>query len=178
MIKKLLPILLGVIGLGAGVGGGLMLRPEPEVVAINPCGDVGPNDPNAAHVVAEDGGHGEGDAGADDHAASAFEYVKLNNQFVIPDLEDGHVVSMVVLSLSLEAESGSREAIYAREPKLRDAFLQVMFDHANTGGFKGAFTDSSTMNALRHALLEIAQKIIGSEINDVLVIDIVRQDVG
>jgi hypothetical protein len=80
-------------------------------------------------------------------------------------------------ALSLEAKTGAREAIYAREPKLRDAFLQVLFDHANTGGFKGAFTDSGTMNNLRNALTEIAQKTIGDEINDVLVIDIVRQDV-
>jgi hypothetical protein len=77
----------------------------------------------------------------------------------------------------LEAKTGAREAIYAREPKLRDAFLQVLFDHANTGGFKGAFTDSGTMSTLRTALTEIAQKTIGNQINDVLVIDIVRQDV-
>lgn len=169
MIKKLLPILLALIGLGAGVGGGLMLRPNPEIVAIDPCGDTEAAKPKDAE-------HG-GDEDAPP-ADSAFEYVKLNNQFVIPDLDGGRVTAMVVLSLSLEATTGSREAIYAREPKLRDAFLQVLFDHANTGGFKGAFTDSSTMNALRRALVEVAQKTIGPQINDVLVIDIVRQDIG
>lgn len=170
MIKKLLPLLLALIGLGTGIGGGLMLRPAPqEVVEINPCGDLPTT--TAEHDAKDE--HGEEDP---EHAA--FEYVKLNNQFVIPDLENGRVVSMVVLSLSLEARTGSRESIYAREPKLRDVFLQVMFDHANTGGFKGDFTDSVTMNALRHALLEAAQTTLGPEINDVLVIDIVRQDVG
>ena len=169
MIKKLLPILLALVGLGAGVGGGLMLRPDPEIVAIDPCGDTeAATLPDAEH-------------GGDDEAPpenTAFEYVKLNNQFVIPDLDGGRVTAMIVLSLNLEATTGSREAIYAREPKLRDAFLQVLFDHANTGGFKGAFTDSSTMNALRRALVEVAQKTIGPQINDVLVIDIVRQDIG
>ncbi|WP_417278567.1 flagellar basal body-associated FliL family protein [Celeribacter sp.] len=172
MIKKLLPILLALVGLGAGVGGGLMLRPDPEIVQIDPCGDVGATDPNHPQPDA----HGDEDHTDEENAA--FEYVKLNNQFVIPDLEGGRVVAMVVLSLSLEARTGARETIYAREPKLRDAFLQVLFDHANTGGFKGAFTDSSTMNALRHALLEVAQKTIGPDINDVLVIDIVRQDIN
>ena len=171
MIKKLLPILLALVGLGAGVGGGLMLRPATEIVQIDPCGDVGATDPNHPQADAH------GDEGHADEENAAFEYVKLNNQFVIPDLEGGRVVAMVVLSLSLEARTGARETIYAREPKLRDAFLQVLFDHANTGGFKGAFTDSSTMNALRHALLEVAQKTIGPDINDVLVIDIVRQDI-
>tara|TARA_E500000305_G_scaffold111859_1_gene128400 strand:+ start:17900 stop:18409 length:510 start_codon:yes stop_codon:yes gene_type:complete len=169
VIKKLLPILLALVGLGAGVGGGLMLRPDPEIVAIDPCGDT----EAAALHDAEHGGDEEVPP-----ENTAFEYVKLNNQFVIPDLDGGRVTAMVVLSLSLEATTGSREAIYAREPKLRDAFLQVLFDHANTGGFKGAFTDSSTMNALRRALVEVAQKTIGPQINDVLVIDIVRQDIG
>ena len=69
------------------------------------------------------------------------EYVKLNNQFVVPVVEDGRVAAMVVLSLSLEVEAGNTEAVYQREPKLRDAFLQVLFDHANVGGFCGSFTD-------------------------------------
>lgn len=168
MIKKLFPILLALIGLGAGIGGGMALRPDPEIVAIDPCGDMEAENMHKEEKVAED---------EEDAAESAYEYVKLNNQFVVPDLEDGRVAAMVVLSLSLEATTGAREAIYAREPKLRDAFLQVLFDHANTGGFKGAFTDSGTMTNLRNALTEIAQKTIGDEINDVLVIDIVRQDV-
>ncbi|MFT6424469.1 MAG: hypothetical protein ACJAXG_000862 [Celeribacter sp.] len=165
MIKKLFPVLLALIGLGAGIGGGMALRPDPEVVAIDPCGDVNIDSAHEEKMASEEEG------------ISAFEYVKLNNQFIVPDLEDGRVAAMVVLSLSLEATIGAREAIYAREPKLRDAFLQVLFDHANTGGFKGAFTDSRTMTNLRNALTEIAQKTIGDEINDVLVIDIVRQDV-
>lgn len=168
MIKKLFPILLALVGLGAGIGGGMALRPDPEIVSIDPCGDMGTETEHKEEMDAED---------SEEEADSAYEYVKLNNQFVVPDLEDGRVAAMVVLSLSLEATTGAREAIYAREPKLRDAFLQVLFDHANTGGFKGAFTDSGTMTNLRNALTEIAQKTIGDQINDVLVIDIVRQDV-
>lgn len=166
-MKKLLPILMALVGLGAGVAGGLVLRPGPEIVSIDPCGDTLAAAPQQPDHSADDTAHGE----------AVFEYVKLNNQFVIPDIYGGRVTAMVVLSLSLEARTGSREAIYAREPKLRDSFLQVLFDHANTGGFKGEFTDSSTMNALRRALVEVAQKTIGPQVNDVLVIDIVRQDI-
>ena len=168
MIKKILPILLALIGLAAGVGGGMALRPNPEVVAIDPCGDVETH----MELAAE-----EHPKAIDAEGNSSFEYVKLNNQFIIPDLDDGRVKAMVVLSLNIEAKIGTRELIYAREPKLRDAFLQVLFDHANTGGFKGSFTDSKTMKSLRNALTEIAQKNIGEDIHDVLIVDIVRQDV-
>lgn len=152
MLRKLLPVLLAVLGLAAGLGGGLFLRPEPPE-----------------------------DAAAADHAAPEEpevppEYVKLNNQFVVPVMQSGRVVSMVILSLSVEVEPGSSEEIYAREPKLRDAFLQVLFDHANSGGFQGSFTDSANLVILRQALLETATTILPDKIRDVLISDIARQD--
>lgn len=166
MLGKLIPILLALVGLGLGVGGGLMLRPEPQIAEMGPCGD----DPNATHSAPDEEEVVEED--------SAFEYVKLNNQFVIPDMDDGKVSAMIVLSISLEATADSRELIYSREPKLRDAFLQVLFDHANIGGFKGSFTETTKMASLRTALLDVAQSVLGDKINSVLLTDIVRQDVG
>ncbi|MBN2906231.1 MAG: flagellar basal body-associated FliL family protein [Rhodobacteraceae bacterium] len=168
---KLLPVIIAIVGLGVGAGAGLVLKPDaadtptPEEKAKPAHGA------DAAHGKADahGGGHGEeGEDGAD--------YVKLNNQFVIPVVHDGRVASLVVLSLSLEVTSGGNEPVYEREPKLRDAFLQVMFDHANAGGFDGAFTQSGKMTLLRRALLEVAQQVLGPKVNDVLIIDIVRQD--
>ena len=91
-------------------------------------------------------------------------------------LEGGRVGALVVLSLSLEVPLGQTEAVHAREPRLRDEFLRVLFDHANSGGFRGTFTDSANLVLLRRALLEAAQKAMGDSITDVLITDIVRQD--
>lgn len=165
MIAKLLPILLALMGLGAGVGGGIALRPEPEPVTMdNPCGEPHESD---AHQPADD---------ETDPDASTFDYVKLNNQFVVPIVESGRVSALVVMSLNLEVAAGQAEEIYQLEPKIRDGLLQVMFDHANTGGFSGDFTKASRMNVLRTALKEAAQKMLGSTVSDVLIIDVVRQD--
>lgn len=150
MIRKIIPLLLALIGLGAGIGGGLMLRPAPEPMAEVAEVEIDPE--------------------------MLPEYVKMNNQFVVPVLEAGQVAAMVILSLSLEVKNGSTEEVYSREPKLRDAFLQVMFDHANAGGFSGSFTDGSNLILLRAALLEMAVKTLGDVISDVLINDIVRQD--
>ena len=68
------------------------------------------------------------------------------------------------------------DAVYAREPKLRDALLQVLFDHANSGGFRGSFTDGANMILLRKALLEAAQSHVGEIVTGVLISDIARQD--
>jgi flagellar FliL protein len=149
MIRKILPLLLAATGLAAGAGAGLFLRPAPET-----------SEKTHAEVAPE-------------HQP---DYVKLNNQFVVPVVEGGQVASLVILALSLEATQGASEQIYAREPKLRDAFLQVLFDHANAGGFRGSFTDGSNLVMLREALLEVAQRTLGDLVTDVLIVDIMRQD--
>ena len=94
----------------------------------------------------------------------------------LPVVESGVVRSLVILSVSLEVGTGTSQEVYAVEPKLRDSFLQVLFDHANAGGFEGAFTNSNNMEILRVALLEAAQKALDKKVSDVLIVDIVRQD--
>ncbi len=164
---KILPIILALVGLGAGVGAGLALRPAPEPAVdaaqsaeSPPAGEAPPGEP----------------APSDPQTVAAPDYVKLNNQFVVPVIQDGSVAALVVLALSLEIASGGPELVYQREPKLRDAFLQVLFDHANTGGFDGNFTSGRNMQLLRSALLEAAQKVLGTSVTDVLIVDVVRQD--
>ena len=106
------------------------------------------------------------------------EYARMSNQFVVPVVINERVSSLIVMSLSVEVETGGQEAVFSHEPRLRDAFLQVMFDHANMGGFDGAFTASSTMRLLRAALQDAADRVMRGHISDVLIVDIVRQDVN
>ena len=157
MLGKLIPVFLALVGLGIGIGGGLFLRPPPEQTT--------PEEGNDAPDLAEDA-----------EPEVPPEYVKLNNQFVVPVMDKGRVISLVILSLSLEISPGLSQDVYAREPKLRDAFLQVLFDHANAGGFQGSFTDGSNLIFLRKALLETAQKVLGETVRDILISDIARQD--
>lgn len=160
----ILPAVMLLLGSGAGIGAGLFFAMPDAEAETEELEAQGPPDDPAPD--AEPGEEVEGQ-----------EYVRLNNQFIVPVVEEARVVSLVVLSLSLEVTPGSREMIFSREPKLRDAFLQVLFDHANIGGFSGNFTSSSNMRVLRTGLRESAQAILGDRIIDVLIIDIVRQDV-
>jgi flagellar protein FliL len=187
-MKKLLPVILALLGSAAGAGAGFMLRPATDAAtsdshapaAADAEHGAAPTDtehaadakPAADAEHAADGEH----ATEGEHAENGPEYVKLNNQFVVPVVENGNVTAMVILSLSLEVSPGSTEAVYAREPKLRDVFLQVLFDHANSGGFRGTFTDGANLVVLRTALLEIARRTLGEIVTDVLIVDIARQD--
>lgn len=182
MLRRLLPFLLAVLGLGAGAGAGHYLRPGGAEAAAGAHGtgtgaaadDAEPDDGAGQDAPAAEG-HGAA-AGYEAVAASGHDYVKFSNQFVVPVVDKGRVSALVILSLNLEVTAGLTETVYQIEPKLRDAFLQVMFDHANAGGFRGTFTDGSNMVFLRKALLEVAQKVMGPDISDVLIVDLVRQD--
>ena len=165
-MKKLLPILLIVLGIGGGAGAGLMLRPTPEA----PAEDAAEGTEALAEEMAEPM------AEPPEEELTDREYVKMNNQFIIPVITDEKIGALVVMSISLEVELGGQELVYAREPKLRDAFLQVMFDHANVGGFDGAFTNSNNLDVLRAALFAVARKVLGPTVSDVLITDIARQD--
>ena len=167
MLKKLFPILLGLLGLGIGGGAGFVLRPAPAPTVESSAEPAGPGENHAAAPAGHD---------AEANPTTAPEYVKMSNQFVVPVLQGGQVSAMVILAISLEVAHGSADPVYAREPKLRDAFLQVLFDHANAGGFSGDFTDSSNLTFLRRALLETAQSILGDSVSDILISDLARQD--
>lgn len=112
--------------------------------------------------------------GADPVPNAGADFIRLNNQFIVPILSEGRVSALVVLSLSLEITPGQAEQVYLREPKLRDAFLQVLFDHANTGGFSGAFTDAANLVQLRRALLDEARLVLGEVVSNVLITEIAR----
>ncbi len=143
----LLPLAMALAGLGAGVGAGLALRPPAPPPAEGAAPAAGPRD-----------------------------YVRLTNQFIVPVVERGSVAALVILALSLEVKAGQTEAVYAREPKIRDALLRVLFDHANAGGFRGTYTDPTALAAVRRSLLEAAVAVMGPVVTDVLIVDLVRQD--
>lgn len=169
MLRLILPLLLALLGTGAGVGAGMLLKPAPEETPVTNDtkeeGDAAKAE-ETNDVEAEDEGEG----------ATALNYFKLSNQFVVPVLDAGHVGALVVMSLSLEVKDQNTDTYYDKEPKLRDSLLRVMFDHANAGGFDGPFTEGGRMQSLRYALREAAQKVLGPVVTDVLILDIVRQD--
>lgn len=167
-MKKILPLVLLLVGSGAGVGAGIFLRPEPAAEVA---------EDTVEHAEAEKPKPEKAKEKDPDNPPAEMEYVKLNNQFVVPIVKDQVVVALVVMALSIEVPEGNKDGVFKREPKLRDSFLQVLFDHANVGGFDGAFTEANNLALLRQALRDVAQKDLGVDVaSDVLILEIARQD--
>ncbi len=177
-MKFLIPIILLLVGLGGGVGAGLALRPEPKISALT--SDIGKESEAGDSNANTSENHSPDLRNAasvhDGVSAGNLEYIKLNNQFVVPIIAKESVNALIIMSLSLEMANGESEIVYAREPKLRDEFLRVLFDYANMGGFRGTFTDTVKLASLRDLLLQVAQNTLGRSVQAVLITDIARQD--
>jgi len=173
MMSKLLPVIMLIIGLGGGIGAGIMLAPPATDMEQAAAGDGDPGDAAADDGAAND----DATSPAVDKNATPNEFIKINNQFVIPVVERDQLASLVVVSLSLETRPGMASKVHSFEPKLRDVFLRVLFDHANMGGFRGAFTRSEVLDPLRTSLREEARRFLGKDLVDVLILEITRQDV-
>jgi flagellar protein FliL len=151
----IVPIVALVTGVAAGVGGALLMSPEDEQVEGTGKAPVAPPEPEPGEPA---------------------EFADLGNQFVVPVLRDGAVRALVLVSITLEVSEGTTGQVFALEPRLRDAFLRVLFDHANAGGFDDRFTQSDRMSLLRQGLREAAHRLLGPILRDVLIVDIVRQE--
>jgi hypothetical protein len=167
-MKKLLPIVMLLIGTGAGVGAGIFLRPT-EVETVDAAEERSPSQETPAV---------EPEIGKEPAlSAEGMEYVKLSNQFVVPIVAKERVSSLMVITLSLEVTAGTGQSVYDAEPKLRDVFLRALFDHAAIRGFDGDFTRTSNLDIIRRNLRGLAQGVLGdSVVKDVLIFEIARQD--
>ena len=163
-MKLLIPLIMALTGLAAGAGAGWYLRaPPPEESAAEATQEEVARDV-AAHA-------------ADDAAGSNRETLRLANQFMVPLVREDRVHAIVVIGLALELTQGHDITLTRHEARLRAAFLQALFDHANMGGFEGVFTSGEVLLGLRGQLRAIAREQLGDVLRDVLITDLIRQEV-
>ncbi len=175
-MKLLLPLLIALLGLAGGLSAGHYLRPgaAPSGGPAQATSPEAPAPTDATSAPRPDSLPGAAPPRYDPDERR--DYVAIDRQFLVPLVEDGEVAAMMILSLTLEMESGARDAVFEREPKLRDRFLDVMFRYAQSGTFASVFTAGPAMRDLRGALLEAARGVLGPAVHDVLVTDLLRQD--
>ncbi len=152
-MKPLIIAIAGIVSLGGGAIAGAMF-------GTGPAQDMPAHDAKPA-ISAK---------------PSRFEYVKFNSQFVVPVQSDGRVTALLVTNLQLEVSEGSTEDAFRREPRLRDAFLNILFQMAGEGAFDADMFAPATQTELRGRLLAAARGIMGNSVNAVLISDFLKQD--
>lgn len=159
---KLLAILLIPLGLIGGLAGGHFLAPPPpepmEKAEQKEGAEKPPKKPPKLDL-------------------SNTDYAKLDKHFIIPVVEEGAVSALVVVTMAIEVDKESRDLVFEHEPKLRAEFLNVFFNHAQSGGFSGVFIQTQLMNDLRGSLNAAAWGVLGDAAHQVLITSLTRQDV-
>lgn len=119
-----------------------------------------------------------GDAASETRPASTGPTVSVEfpGQFFVPIVRNGTLRAVMVLGLGMEVAEPGLEAVRAREFRLRDALLRALMIHANTGGFDGNFTSEPHLKLLGDTLLAAAQRVVGSDVQGILIGDIGRQE--
>lgn len=161
MLKALaLVIVLG--GIAGGLALGVALRPGEELQG-------------AARAVARDGDPGAD--GANPGAAGAGrEYVKIGRQIVVPVVDRGETRALMLFDLVIDVPRSLSDRAFAAKPRLRDAFLRVLFEMSYTGAFSGTYTDERVVEELRAKLRAAARRLLGGAVDDVLILEIMRQE--
>ena len=159
---KLLAVLLVPIGLIAGLAGGHLLAPPIEEE---------PKEELKQEAMVE-----QVKAPAPLDLADT-DYANLDKHFIVPVIENGAVSSLVVITMAVEVSRENKELVFEHEPKLRAEFLNVFFNHAQSGGFSGVFIQSQLMGDLRASLNAAAWSVLGDAARQVLITSLTRQDV-
>jgi flagellar basal body-associated protein FliL len=160
-MKKLLPVLIALIGLGGGVFGGAMLKPAPEMTEH---ADAKGHD-KAKDADAE---HGE------EHAEEEFVYANLKKPFFVPVAQPGQRNMIVRLDIHLEVPEALSEKVTMQEPKLRDAFLRTVMNFSHEGGF-ARVKGGEGFIILRDDLLLSARAVLGQDVKNVLIGEILTR---
>lgn len=161
MIRKIIPLALPVLALVGGAFAGDMLRaPAPEDEQAVDADGV----PIAAPPAKDDAKPGAEPA-----------WFEFPTQFFVPLVRQGDLQDVMILTLTLQTEAPSLEALAKKEHTLRDAVLRQLMIHANTGGFDGNYTADRTLATLRESLLQAARAATDVPVTAVLIEDIARQ---
>lgn len=201
-MRKLL-VLLGLLAVGAAAGGlgAAFLAPPPAakahdggpaagsgavagVAATGAAGSAAPTageDQAGAHRAAgEPAGDAAPRAGATGHApgdaSGQRSFITVGRQLIVPIVRGQTTQALILFELAIDVPSELSDAAQRMQPRLRDAFLRELFAMSYTGAFDETYTDARVIEEMRRNLRVVARTILGEQVADVLVLDVMRQE--
>ena len=126
----------------------------------------------------KDDGHGKSsDKGHSSSSDSGnVAYLKFKRQFVVPVMQNGKIDALVIMNLNLELNDDVPDNAYSLEPKLRDALTRELLTLSDDDMFGTNLTSADSYEVLRSTLLRAAKAVMPEGIEDILILDIARQE--
>lgn len=108
----------------------------------------------------------------------AFQTVPLKDQVVIPVIENEKITSLVIMTISFSISNSDTKKYYDVELNVRDALINTLFEFAYDGGFTSRFGHPDNFLDLKSRLLAAGKTILGDDLEEVLIGNLTRQDIG
>ncbi|MEM1343275.1 MAG: hypothetical protein AAGI34_01695 [Pseudomonadota bacterium] len=153
-MKAVIALVLIMLGVAGGGALGLFLKPAPEA-AVTEAKPETPPEP-------------------DDDAPP--EFVSLGRRLVIPVVEGRETRALMLFEVAIDVAADDSDEVYAKLPRIQDAFLRELMLMSYTGAFMETYTDTRVLNELRRKLAAAAQAQVSVAVRDVLILDAVRQE--
>jgi flagellar protein FliL len=125
----------------------------------------------------EDKGHG---GAKDAHGASdagGKSYFKFSREFVVPLMSGDRVSELVILNISLETDASLSQTLFSQEPKLRDNIMTTLIGLSNDGVTFESMTAVDNYETLRSTILMNLDSVIADGIDNVLILDLAKQEI-
>ncbi|MFK7945382.1 MAG: flagellar basal body-associated FliL family protein [Paracoccaceae bacterium] len=168
-MKKILPIILLILGVAGGGVAGVFLKPPEE-----PPEEDGQAKDEARHAATRENSDSEDLTEGEAPTNRAF--VKVGRQTIVPVLDGGETRALMLFELAVDVPAASANIVHEMEPRLRDAFLRELFQMSYTGAFLTEFTDDRVIEELRRNLTRAARQYVGEDAREVLILDVMRQE--
>lgn len=175
--------LIGAIGIAvfaiAGGVGGKMLGGGGADKAEHAADDAdtghsgGHDEKKDDHAAKKDDGHGGGHGSA---SASDFQYFNFSREFVIPIMANQRVESLVLININLEVQSSVMDKLFSIKPKLRDNIMTTLVGLSNDGSTLIDPTSVDSYETIRSVVLMNLNSVVASGIENVLIMDMAKQD--
>ncbi len=187
-MKNLIPALIVIICIVAGGIGGNFLRTSGGG-ASDGAETHKAEKPKESPGKEEKGGHGKEEKAKDSHAKdsgakdshgeaapSGVDYFKFTREFVVPVMRDARVDSLVILNINLEVDASILQKLFSMEPKIRDNIMTTLIGLSNDGTTLEAISNIDNYESIRATVLMNLQKIIPTGIENVLIVDMAKQE--
>lgn len=179
MIKSILKYIVMIVAITAGVIGADFLKTQKSTSVHDASGQTAHSAGKSSHAT-DSHGKAEAKGKADSHGKAVTtedtSYLKFKRQFVVPVTKNGRIDSLVIMNFNLILNSYAPEDSFSKEPKLRDAFTRELLELSNAGYFGDNITSPETYDKIRSALLLAARRVIENGVDDILILDIAKQD--
>jgi flagellar basal body-associated protein FliL len=192
-MKNIIPAIIVIICIVAGGIGGNFLRTSGGGASAGAEKHAGEK-AKSSHGEEAKGGHGASEPAKDSHAkdshakdsgekdshggggSSGVDYFKFTREFVVPVMREARVDSLVILNINLEVDSSITPKLFSMEPKIRDNIMTTLIGLSNDGQTLEAISNIDNYESIRASVLMNLQKIIPTGIENVLIVDMAKQE--